>query len=174
MCFGCYVRAYPNEPRARHYKVKELAVMDRLVPRLKELSLEVIFLNWRLDKRVDNGCSRRRPDILIECGAHTVIVEVDENQHRGYTCEEVRMNDLFADLGCQPCALIRFNPDKYVDALGKKHPGCFAFHKVTGATLLQKDAFDTRIAVLLDKVADAVRVPPAGEGVTVTELFYDA
>jgi hypothetical protein len=39
----------------------------------------------------------RRPDILIDCGTHVIIVEVDENCHKSYesTCENKRICALY-------------------------------------------------------------------------------
>ena len=61
-----------------------------------------------LDKRIEGGCSRYIPDIFIECLTHSVIIEVDENQHDTYdcTCENRRMMQLFEDLGSLPLILI--------------------------------------------------------------------
>ena len=41
------------------------------------------------DKQILGGCSKRRPDNLIEMLTHVIIVEVDENCHINYntTCE---------------------------------------------------------------------------------------
>jgi len=52
------------------------------------------------------------PDIRFDCGFYHLIVEVDENKHRGadYTCDERRMYDIITKLG-MPCIFIRYNPD---------------------------------------------------------------
>ncbi len=33
------------------------------------------------DKRVKDGCSKRRPDLFLDMGCHIVIIEVHENKH---------------------------------------------------------------------------------------------
>ena len=52
------------------------------------------------------------PDIRFDCGFYHLIVEVDENQHRGadYNCDKQRMYDIISKLG-MPCIFIRYNPD---------------------------------------------------------------
>ncbi len=54
----------------------------------------------RFDKTVPDGCSKRRPDVLIPLSTHNIIVEIDEGQHKAYssTCEVSRINELFEDL----------------------------------------------------------------------------
>lgn len=44
-------------------------------------------------------CSKRRPDILIDLETHLIIIEVDENQHKGYSCENKRIMEISQDLG---------------------------------------------------------------------------
>jgi hypothetical protein len=71
------------------------------------------------DKPIDKGaCVRNRPDFVFEStnGGVMVVLEVDENMHKGdsYTpeCEIIRMINLSQALG-QPTIFIRFNPDNY-------------------------------------------------------------
>ena len=47
------------------------------------------------NKEIKGGCSKRRPDVRIECLTHTVIVECGEHQHKNVKCEEKRMMELF-------------------------------------------------------------------------------
>jgi hypothetical protein len=67
------------------------------------------------DKIVKDGCSRRRPDLLLDLGYQIIIVEIDENQHTDYdcTCENKRVMQLSKDLDHRPIIFIRFNPDDY-------------------------------------------------------------
>ncbi len=54
-------------------------------------------VTWKCNKSVENGCSRRRPDLFLGMRNHIVIVEVDEHSHVGYdpTCEEKRLEEIF-------------------------------------------------------------------------------
>jgi hypothetical protein len=75
------------------------------------------------DKIPENACHRYRPDFLFDWGSHVCIVECDEDQHKGYACEceQARMINLFQDQGGTPVVFVRFNPDGYTDAVGKRH-----------------------------------------------------
>ena len=70
---------------------------------------------WFADKKVSDGCSRRRPDLLLDLGYQVIIIEVDENQLTDYdcSCENKRTMELSQDLGHRPIVFIRFNPDDY-------------------------------------------------------------
>ncbi len=35
-------------------------------------------VTWICDRKIEGGCSRRRPDLFLDMGNHIVIVEVDE------------------------------------------------------------------------------------------------
>jgi hypothetical protein len=78
------------------------------------------------DKVIDSSCSRRRPDFVYHCGTHIVIVEVDENQHKGYLCtaygddqegkmkgEAIRMYEVGQCFDGLPVLFLRYNPDAY-------------------------------------------------------------
>jgi hypothetical protein len=67
------------------------------------------------DAIIDNGeCNRLRPDFIIDCVTHYVVVEVDEFQHKksSYGCEQSRMINIYSALGMET-VFIRYNPDKY-------------------------------------------------------------
>lgn len=80
------------------------------------------FVFESADKIVAGGCSRYRPDFIIDYTLFTVIVEVDENQHQGYApeCELNRMKQIFQDFGGTPVLFIRYNPDSYKNICGDK------------------------------------------------------
>jgi hypothetical protein len=59
------------------------------------------------------GCSKKRPDIYFELNKHSIIVEVDENQHNSYDdiCECARINEIVNGIGGKSVIIIRYNPD---------------------------------------------------------------
>jgi len=116
-CSQCYFFKHPNDKRIRNYKTKEQAFTTKLAE---------LYPMAQLDSIISGGCSRRRPDFLLELMTHCIIVEIDENQHRGYesTCEQQRINDMFTDLGDRNVVFIRFNPDNYIQD-GIRTKGCF-------------------------------------------------
>ena len=64
-------------------------------------------------RNLNPACTKRRPDIRFELPTRDVIVEVDENQHRGYeeSCECARMSEIVGAIGGKPVVFIRYNPD---------------------------------------------------------------
>ena len=69
------------------------------------MNLSIEFIQ---DKKVEGGCSKRRPDFLFEC-----FIECNENNHDSYdtSCEIAKLNDQFTDLADRPMIIIEFNPD---------------------------------------------------------------
>lgn len=67
--------------------------------------------------KIANGtkCGRERCDIVIQCEGYIVILEIDENQHKPYSCEceQIRMINVTQSYGGMPCFWIRYNPDKF-------------------------------------------------------------
>lgn len=126
-----------------------------------------------LDKIIDGGCSARRPDGLIDIFTHSIIIEIDEEQHtgKGYSCENKRMMILFEDLGSRPLVMIRLNPDKY-KLNGKIIKSSFTKTKKLG--LLKKDEkeFNRRLERLYEEVEYNLFKIPDKE-ITIIELFYD-
>ena len=107
-CLFCYMNMFPDKPVSRNYKTKEYSVVEYVKTKYPNLT-------WVSDKIIQNGCSKRRPDLLLDLGYQIVIIEVDENQHIDYdcSCENKRIMELSQDLGHRPIVFIRFNPDEY-------------------------------------------------------------
>ena len=87
---------------------------------------------------VSNGCSKRRPDLLLDLLYQVVIIEIDENQHIEYdcSCENKRIMELSQDVGHRPIVFIRFNPDDY-DKDGKNITSCWGNNK-KGISVVKK------------------------------------
>lgn len=109
-CLRCFIHIFPDRPNARNYKTKEKAVVEYII---QQFPLEKY--TWITDKRVQDGCSRRRPDLLLDLGYQIIVVEIDENQHESYdcSCENKRLMELSQDVNHRPLIFIRFNPDEY-------------------------------------------------------------
>jgi len=98
----------------RNYKTKEKEVVDQITQTFADFT-------WVADKKVFDGCSRRRPDLLLDLGSHVVIIEIDEDKHTGYecSCENKRIMQISQDLHHRPVVFIRFNPDEYITPEGE-------------------------------------------------------
>lgn len=111
-CLRCFIHLFPDEPVTRNYKTKETAVVQHL---LTEFPIEKY--SWVVDKKISDGCSKKRPDLLLDLGYQVLIIEVDEEQHKRTTydisCENKRLMELSQDVNHRPTIFIRFNPDDY-------------------------------------------------------------
>ena len=107
-CLQCFIQLFPDEPVFRNYKTKERSVVEYVLKHFLEFS-------WIADKTIQDGCSRKRPDLLLDLGYQVLIIEVDENCHSVYdlSCETKRICLLSQDVGERPIVIIRFNPDAY-------------------------------------------------------------
>jgi hypothetical protein len=107
-CLQCCIQVCPEINVVRNYKTKE----NEVVTQIKEAFPD---FTWVHDKRVQDGCSKRRPDLLLDMGTHILIIEVDENKHTDYdcSCEHKRLMEISKDLAHRPIVFIRFNPDAY-------------------------------------------------------------
>ena len=108
-CVNCYIHLYPDNKISKNFKIKERYIADFIRENFKEI-------DWFFDKKVEDGCSKRRPDIMCDLGKHILIVEIDEYQHKRYEeiCENKRYMEISKDFDHRPIVFIRFNPDKYI------------------------------------------------------------
>ena len=171
-CYTCFVSnpLFKDREIVKNYKNKERAVVD-YVMNLQESD----SLTWVHDKPVDGGCSKRRPDLLLDMGTHIIIIEIDENQHSDYntTCELVRNNNLWQDVHFRPIVFIRFNPDKY--RVGKEtFKSCWKITKrgLCAIDETQKKNWILRLELLKTKLLYWLKNIPL-EQLTIEYLFYD-
>jgi hypothetical protein len=119
-CLRCYIYTFPDKPVSRNYKTKETTVVDFIKENFSSQDITT-------DRTIQGGCSRRRPDALINLGHRVLIVEIDENQHTDYdcSCENKRIMELYQDVEFRPIVFIRFNPDDYINDKGEKIKSCW-------------------------------------------------
>jgi hypothetical protein len=164
----CCLNLFPDTPVARNYKTKETATVYAVREAFPDFS-------WVSDKRVADGCSLRRPDLMVDMGTHLVILEVDENQHTSYdsSCETKRLMQISQDVGHRPIVFIRFNPDSYT-AKGVRVPSCWHTNKMGIMVVVKKRApeWDQRLARLKETIGHWV-IHGTEKTVEIVELFYD-
>lgn len=119
-CVRCFIHLFPDKPTTRNYKTKEKHVADIIKESFPNFT-------WIQDKIIQDGCSKRRPDFLLDMGTHIIIVEVDENKHSTYECicENKRLMEISKDLNHRPIVFIRFNPDGYIDENNNAIKSCW-------------------------------------------------
>ena len=162
-CFRCYCVLNPDANIPRKFMLKEHYVRDALQAHFGE------GVTMICNKQVEGGCSKRRPDMLIDCGSHCLMIEVDEHRHVNYSCEEKRMVELYEDIGFRKIVFIRFNPDAYeTEEAYYDSP----FHYTdSGVVHLDEEELNRRVAKLIDCINLHKDAEPA-EQLTVEYLFY--
>jgi hypothetical protein len=166
-CLHCCINICPEIKVSNNYKTKETDVVDNL----KELFPSY---TWIWDKKIKDGCSKRRPDLLLDLGSHVVIVEVDENKHNDYdcSCEHKRLMEISQDLDHRPVVFIRFNPDNYI-LNGKNITSCWGTNG-NGTLVIKKSKqkeWKQRIHTLKEQIEYWVE-NPSEKTVEIVELFY--
>ena len=151
-----------------NYKTKEKTVTDKIIEFYPNFS-------WVVDKKVQDGCSKRRPDLLLDLGSHIIIVEVDENKHQGYdcSCENKRLMQISEDLQHRPIVFIRFNPDGYINDKGIKVTSCWRYNKLGVYQIMKTKMkeWDDRINTLKEQIQYWID-NPSEKTVEIVELFY--
>jgi len=178
LCEICFCFKFPNNPRSTRYKIKERYLIDELKQVYPSKNITMV-----LDKTVEGGCSLRRPDVLIECLTHSIIIECDEHQHKkdSYSCDNKRLMELFNDLGNRPLVLLRFNPDSYKNKKGKQIDTCFKpITDIENLNVkrfydLNKIEWDRRVKKLVEKLDTYLNLNTFPEKeITEIKLFYDS
>ena len=169
-CLHCYINMFPDKPVARNYKTKEYSIVEYVTTKFPSLS-------WIADKTVNGGCSKRRPDLLLDLAYQVIIIEVDENQHTDYdcSCENKRIMELSQDLGHRPIVFIRFNPDDYVNNK-KTITSCWASNK-NGICIVKKSKqaeWRQRLEALENQINYWINPEnKTNKTIEIIQLFYD-
>lgn len=167
-CLACFIHLFPDEPNVRNYKTKEKDVVDRITQTF-------IDFTWVADKKVQDGCSRRRPDLLLDLGLHIIIVEIDENKHTDYdcSCENKRLMELSQDVHHRPIVFIRFNPDDYTNSDGVVVKSCWKLNKMGIMQIIKtkQKEWENRIEILKHQIQYWIENPNE-KTIEIVELFY--
>jgi hypothetical protein len=169
-CVRCFVNLYPDKPVLRNYKTKEYAVAEYITNKFANFT-------WIQDKKIQDGCSKKRPDLLLDLGYQILIIEIDENQHNSYEniCENKRMMEISQDLGHRPIIFICFNPDDYLYE-NTSIKSCWTYNK-SGICVIEKSKtkeWNDRLC----KLENEIKYWSSPENITmktinVVKLFYD-
>ena len=167
-CLICFINLFPHEPNTRNYKTKETDVVDRIKQTFTNFT-------WVSDKKVKDGCSRRRPDLLLDMGTHIIIVEVDENKHTDYdcSCENKRLMELSQDLQHRPIIFIRFNPDDYTNQEGTLVKSCWKLSKLGVMQIMKskEKEWEERINTLKQQIQYWIDTQTE-KTIEIIQLFY--
>jgi len=167
-CLPCCIQIHPEIEVSRNYKTKEKDVVDRINQTFANFT-------WVADKKIQDGCSRRRPDLLLDMGSHIIIVEIDENKHIDYdcSCEHKRLMELSQDLQHRPIVFIRFNPDSYTNTDGILVKSCWKLNKLGVMTIkkTEQKEWEERIDALKEQIQYWID-NSSEKTIEIIELFY--
>jgi len=168
-CLRCFIHTFPDSKIIRDYGTREAKVTEFI-------KKEFNALNITYNKTIEGGCSDHRPDIFIDCLTHSLIIEVDEHQHKrgdSYStrCEIRRVNSLFTSLADRPIIFIRFNPDSYKNKKGKLIKSCFECTEERGLPKANK-TLEARLNKLKEEIEKNIKKIP-NINITIIKLFYD-
>ena len=167
-CLRCCIYIHPEIQVSRNYKTKETDVVQRIQLQFPELT-------WVADKKVQDGCSLRRPDLLLDMGTHNIIVEVDENKPADYdcSCEHKRLMQISQDLYHRPIIFIRFNPDAYTNQDGISIKSCWKLNKSGIMTVMKtkEKEWIERITTLINQIQYWI-INQSSKMIEIVELFY--
>lgn len=168
-CLFCYINLFPDKTVAHNYKTKEKTIVDCIMTYFPNYS-------WVLDKKIQDGCSKRRPDLLLDLGDQIIIIEIDENQHNEYDCmcENKRLMEISKDLGHRPIVFIRFNPDQYKKSDGTKIKSCWSknHHGILYLVKTRTDEWTDRMNSLTNQIEYWVK-HRTEKMVEVVNLYFD-
>ena len=168
-CLFCYIYLFPDKPAARNYKTKETSIVNHIKNKYPDFS-------WISDKKISDGCSKRRPDLLLDLGYQVLVVEIDENQHNNYdcSCENKRLMEISQDIGHRPLVFIRFNPDAYINNNNLYIKSCWRPNQL-GIFIINKELntdWSNRLTVLENQIQYWID-NTTNKTLEVVHLFYD-
>ena len=167
-CLYCFINMFPEKPVSRNYKTKEYAVVEYIKKKYPSL-------NWISDKIINGGCSKRRPDLVLDLLYQIVIIEIDENQHIDYdcSCENKRIMELSQDMAHRPIIYIRFNPDDY-KIKGKKIKSCWGRNNKGICVVKKNEEWNKRLNALEEHINYWISPENiTNKTIEIIQLFYD-
>jgi hypothetical protein len=164
LCSLCFYYTYPNHEKTHNHKTKENQIISDLNKEFNNIIIQ--------DKLISGGCSKRRPDGLIQLNDYNIIIEIDEYQHKDYSCENKRIMEIFKDLGNSPLTIIRFNPDAYIID-NKKTKSPFGITKSDGKLkIINKKEYNIRINELIRVINNNIN-EISKKDINIIQLYYD-
>jgi hypothetical protein len=167
-CLQCFAHLFPDEAIVKNYMTKEKAVREFVLDNFPDYT-------WLVNQIIPDGCSKKKPDLLLDLGTHLICIEIDEHQHILYDsiCEENRMNSICEDVHFRPIIFIRFNPDDYIDKDDNKIKSPWIYNKTKiMITPENEDKWNFRLNELKDKIQYYID-KPINKPIEIIKLFYD-
>ena len=170
-CLRCFVYTFPERPIATNYKTKESSVVEYIYSKFP-----LNKFSWSADKKINNGCSYYRPDLMLDLGYQVIFIEIDENSHKNYdcSCDNKRTMSLSQDIGHRPMIMIRFNPDGYTNSDNEKINSCWKNNKLGLCSIQKLKKWNKRLNTLEENINYWINVEnKTNKIVEVIQLYYD-
>lgn len=87
------------------YKSKEYYIIRHILDKYKHY-------DWKINKNINKNTAVR-PDMILDLDDRIIIIEIDENQHKSYKNDNIRINKINDNFYYKNVFIIRFNPDEY-------------------------------------------------------------
>ena len=159
-CARCFFNDNPDHPKVSNHLTRQRTVSKSIKEAFPDQDIT-------FDKAITGQtCNRYRPDIFFDLVTHVVIVEIDEDCHRGYdpACDQDRTQAIWECVACRPMVFIRFNPDK---CKGSKP----MFTNTRSGLSKPAKGYQNRINNLVHCIKSGINEVP-DECYTVYKLFY--
>jgi hypothetical protein len=156
-CKSCNLYQAKTKPYLCSYCIPDSSKKQKTSEMILKKFLDDNKVEHTYNKSVGYVCGNYRPDFLIDCNTHFIVVENDEDQHRQYEqeCEVARMHNIEQSLGLR-CLFIRYNPDTY---------------KIDSKVVrIQKN---TRMKYLLERINYYKSIRPTKPDLHIEYLYYD-
>ena len=134
-CSTCFHIKYPDITYDRNNKTKERIVVNHIVKQFPDFK-------FIIDKAI--GPKSHRPDMLLELDDRVIIIEIDENQHKGYKKNELLRLDIIQKAIDKKVVCIRFNPDSFIKD-NIRTSSCFKLNDNKIFEVSKQDEFDDRL-----------------------------
>ena len=135
LCSTCFHIKYPDITYDRNNKTKERLMVNHIVKQFPDFK-------FILDKAI--GHKKHRPDLLLELDDRIIIIEIDENQHKGYKKNEILRLDTIQKVINKKVICIRFNPDSFIKD-NIKTSSCFKLNDNKIFEVSKQDEFFDRL-----------------------------
>ena len=134
-CSICFHIKNPDIVYDRNNKTKERIIVNHIVKRFPEYK-------FILDKAI--GPMKHRPDMLLELDDRVLIIEIDENQHKGYKTNELLRLDIIQKSINKKVICLRFNPDSFTKD-NVKTSSCFKLNDKKIFEVVKQNEFQNRL-----------------------------
>ena len=167
-CPSCYIKLYLY--KLLKTNTKEYNVIYYILSKFNKY-------DWKINEKIQSGSSNRRPDLHLILDNYSIIIEINEYQHKRYKSlknNNDRILELSKDLNYKPLIIINFNPDNYIYN-NKNIKSCWKY--IDHFWILKdskKQEWDIRLNILLSEIQKCLQLDSVlQQNINIINLFYD-